>query len=239
MKIKEMVTSEMPRERLLSHGAKSLSNTELLAILINTGRKGFSSIDISNELLKSASNLNELKKSSINDLIQVKGIGLQKAITLKAAFELGERMGRRAENNRIKITQPSDVADYMIPTMKDLTQEHFVILLLNSKNVVIKETCVFKGTLNSSIVHPREIFSIAVRENANAIIAVHNHPSGDVTPSQEDIITTMRLKECGLILGIDLLDHIIIGDNRFTSLVKRVTLMKMIEVDRINDVSCV
>lgn len=210
-----MVTSEMPRERLLSHGAKSLSNTELLAILINTG-----SIDISNELLKSASNLNELKKSSINDLIQVKGIGLQKAITLKAAFELGERMGRRAENNRIKITQPSDVADYMIPTMKDLTQEHFVILLLNSKNVVIKETCVFKGTLNSSIVHPREIFSIAVRENANAIIAVHNHPSGDVTPSQEDIITTMRLKECGLILGIDLLDHIIIGDNRFTSLVE-------------------
>lgn len=209
MKIKEMVTSEMPRERLLSHGAKSLSNTELLAILINTGRKGFSSIDISNELLKSASNLNELKKSSINDLIQVKGIGLQKAITLKAAFELGERMGRRAENNRIKITQPSDVADYMIPTMKDLTQEHFVILLLNSKNVVIKETCVFKGTLNSSIVHPREIFSIAVRENANAIIAVHNHPSGDVTPSQEDIITTIRLKECGLILGIDLLDHII------------------------------
>ncbi|MBU6126279.1 RadC family protein [Staphylococcus aureus] len=190
MKIKEMVTSEMPRERLLSHGAKSLSN------------------------------LNELKKSSINDLIQVKGIGLQKAITLKAAFELGERMGRRAENNRIKITQPSDVADYMIPTMKDLTQEHFVILLLNSKNVVIKETCVFKGTLNSSIVHPREIFSIAVRENANAIIAVHNHPSGDVTPSQEDIITTMRLKECGLILGIDLLDHIIIGDNRFTSLVE-------------------
>ncbi|MCC5282686.1 RadC family protein [Staphylococcus aureus] len=220
MKIKEMVTSEMPRERLLSHGAKSLSNTELLAILINTGRKGFSSIDISNELLKSASNLNELKKSSINDLIKVKGIGLQKAITLKAAFELGERMGRRAENNRIKITQPSDVADYMIPTMKDLTQEHFVILLLNSKNVVIKETCVFKGTLNSSIVHPREIFSIAVRENANAIIAVHNHPSGDVTPSQEDIITTMRLKECGLILGIDLLDHIIIGDNRFTSLVE-------------------
>ncbi|EVM96739.1 DNA repair protein RadC [Staphylococcus aureus M0954] len=219
MKIKEMVTSEMPRERLLSHGAKSLSNTELLAILINTGRKGFSSIDISNELLKSASNLNELKKSSINDLIKVKGIGLQKAITLKAAFELGERMGRRAENNRIKITQPSDVADYMIPTMKDLTQEHFVILLLNSKNVVIKETCVFKGTLNSSIVHPREIFSIAVRENANAIIAVHNHPS-DVTPSQEDIITTMRLKECGLILGIDLLDHIIIGDNRFTSLVE-------------------
>ncbi|PNZ49321.1 hypothetical protein CD116_08845 [Staphylococcus schweitzeri] len=215
-----MVTSEMPRERLLSHGAKSLSNTELLAILINTGRKGFSSIDISNELLKTTSNLNELKKASVNDLIQVKGIGLQKAITLKAAFELGERMGRRSESNRVKITQPSDVADLMMASMKDLSQEHFMILLLNSKNIVIKEACVFKGTLNSSIVHPREIFSIAIRENANAIIAVHNHPSGDVTPSQEDIITTLRLKECGLILGIDLLDHIIIGDNRFTSLVE-------------------
>ncbi|CDR25968.1 RadC family protein [Staphylococcus schweitzeri] len=220
MKIKEMVTSEMPRERLLSHGAKSLSNTELLAILINTGRKGFSSIDISNELLKATSNLNELKKASVNDLIQVKGIGLQKAITLKAAFELGERMGRRSESNRVKITQPSDVADLMMASMKDLPQEHFMILLLNSKNIVIKEACVFKGTLNSSIVHPREIFSIAIRENANAIIAVHNHPSGDVTPSQEDIITTLRLKECGLILGIDLLDHIIIGDNKFTSLVE-------------------
>lgn len=220
MKIKEMVTSEMPRERLLSHGAKSLSNTELLAILINTGRKGFSSIDISNELLKATSNLNELKKASVNDLIQVKGIGLQKAITLKAAFELGERMGRRSENNRVKITQPSDVADLMMASMKDLSQEHFMVLLLNSKNIVIKEACVFKGTLNSSIVHPREIFSIAIRENANAIIAVHNHPSGDVTPSQEDIITTLRLKECGLILGIDLLDHIIIGDNKFTSLVE-------------------
>ncbi|RRT89351.1 hypothetical protein DPF86_05745 [Staphylococcus argenteus] len=210
----------MPRERLLSHGAKSLSNTELLAILINTGRKGFSSIDISNELLKANSNLNELKKASVNDLIQVKGIGLQKAITLKAAFELSERMGRRSESNRVKITQPSDVADLMMASMKDLSQEHFMILLLNSKNIVIKEACVFKGTLNSSIVHPREIFSIAIRENANAIIAVHNHPSGDVTPSQEDIMTTLRLKECGLILGIDLLDHIIIGDNRFTSLVE-------------------
>ncbi|MGZ1678236.1 RadC family protein, partial [Staphylococcus argenteus] len=161
MKIKEMVTSEMPRERLLSRGAKSLSNTELLAILINTGRKGFSSIDISNELLKANSNLNELKKASVNDLIQVKGIGLQKAITLKAAFELGERMGRRSESNRVKITQPSDVADLMMASMKDLSQEHFMILLLNSKNIVIKEACVFKGTLNSSIVHPREIFSIA------------------------------------------------------------------------------
>ncbi|UMT79786.1 DNA repair protein RadC [Staphylococcus roterodami] len=220
MKIKKMVTSEMPRERLLSHGAKSLSNTELLAILINTGRKGFSSIDISNELLKATSNLNELKKASVNDLIQVKGIGLQKAITLKAAFELGERMGRRSEINRVKITQPSDVADFMMASMKHLPQEHFMILLLNSKNIVIKEACVFKGTLNSSIVHPREIFSIAIRENANAIIAVHNHPSGDVTPSQEDIMTTLRLKECGLILGIDLLDHIIIGDNKFTSLVE-------------------
>lgn len=132
MKIKEMVTSEMPRERLLSHGAKSLSNTELLAILINTGRKGFSSIDISNELLKSASNLNELKNLQLTIWYKLKGLDY-KSNYFKSSIWARERMGRRAENNRIKITQPSDVADYMIPTMKDLTQEHFVILLLNSK----------------------------------------------------------------------------------------------------------
>lgn len=108
----------------------------------------------------------------------------------------------------------------MMSSMKDLDQEHFVVLLLNSKNIVIKQSWIFKGTLNSSIIHPREVFNIAIRESSNAIIIVHNHPSGDVTPSREDITTTLRLKECGAILGIDVLDHIIIGDNQFTSLVE-------------------
>lgn len=220
MKINEMAISEKPRERLMNYGAKSLSNVEFLAILINTGRKGFSSIDIANELIKSHHSIRDLKKLSINDLLKVKGIGLYKAIILQAAFELGERLNASSTIDKVKITHPSDVADLMMSSMKDLDQEHFVVLLLNSKNIVIKQSWIFKGTLNSSIIHPREVFNIAIRESSNAIIIVHNHPSGDVTPSREDITTTLRLKECGAILGIDVLDHIIIGDNQFTSLVE-------------------
>ena len=215
-----MAISEKPRERLMNYGAKSLSNVELLAILINTGRKGFSSIDIANELINSHHSIRHLKKLSINDLLKVKGIGLYKAIILQAAFELGERLNASSTIDKVKITHPSDVADLMMSSMKDLDQEHFVVLLLNSKNIVIKQSWIFKGTLNSSIIHPREVFNIAIRESSNAIIIVHNHPSGDVTPSREDITTTLRLKECGAILGIDVLDHIIIGDNQFTSLVE-------------------
>lgn len=215
-----MAISEKPRERLMNYGAKSLSNVELLAILINTGRKGFSSIDIANKLIKSHHSIRDLKKLSINDLLKVKGIGLYKAIILQAAFELGERLNASSTIDKVKITHPSDVADLMMSSMKDLDQEHFVVLLLNSKNIVIKQSWIFKGTLNSSIIHPREVFNIAIRESSNAIIIVHNHPSGDVTPSREDITTTLRLKECGAILGIDVLDHIIIGDNQFTSLVE-------------------
>lgn len=215
-----MAISEKPRERLINYGAKSLSNVELLAILINTGRKGFSSIDIANELIKNHDSVRELKKLSIGDLLKIKGIGLYKAITLLAAFELGERLNAVSTIDKVKITHPSDVADLLMSSMKDLEQEHFVVLLLNSKNIVIKQAWLFKGTLNSSIIHPREVFNIAIRECSNSIIVVHNHPSGDVTPSNEDINTTFRLKECGKILGIDLLDHIIIGDNKFTSLVE-------------------
>lgn len=215
-----MAISEKPRERLMNYGAKSLSNVELLAILINTGRKGFSSIEIANELIKNHHSIRDLKKLSINDLLKVKGIGLYKAIILQAAFELGERLNASSTIDKVKITHPSDVADLMMSSMKDLDQEHFVVLLLNSKNVVMKQSWIFKGTLNSSIIHPREVFNIAIRESSNAIIIVHNHPSGDVTPSREDISTTIRLKECGAILGIDVLDHIIIGDNQFTSLVE-------------------
>ncbi|MCJ1656180.1 DNA repair protein RadC [Staphylococcus sp. NRL 16/872] len=220
MKIKDMATSELPRERLIQQGAKSLSNSELLAILINTGRQGYSSIDIANDIMNKYPNLKELKQLSVDDLVKIKGIGTYKATTLKAAFELGERMNTRSTLEKVKIKSPKDVADMMMAKMKDLTQEHFVALFLNSKNVVIKEEIIYKGTLNSSVIHPREVYNAAIRASSNAIIVVHNHPSGDVTPSKEDIATTIRLKECGHILGIDLLDHIIIGDQKFTSLVE-------------------
>ncbi|MGO1299334.1 MAG: RadC family protein [Staphylococcus equorum] len=220
MRINELADNQKPRERLLSHGASHLSHAELLAILINTGRKGSSSIDIANELLKSVDNLKELKMLSISDLNKIKGVGLYKALILKAAFELGERMHSGSVDDKIQISSPKDVADFMMGKMEHLTQEKFIALFLNSKNVIIKQKTIFVGTLNSSIVHPREIFSEAIKCASNAIIVLHNHPSGDVTPLNEDIKTTERLKKCGQVLGIDLLDHIIIGDHTYLSMVE-------------------
>ncbi|MRF36567.1 hypothetical protein BU096_06275 [Staphylococcus xylosus] len=220
MKIKELANNQKPRERLLNNGPAHLSDGELLAILINTGRKGFSSLDIANELLKSVESLKQLKALSINDLNKVKGIGLYKALILKAAFELGERMHSGSLDEKIQITSPQDVANFMMGKMEHLTQEKFIVLFLNSKNVVIKQKTIFIGTLNSSIVHPREIFSEAIKCASNAIVVLHNHPSGDTTPSKEDIRATDRLRECGEILGIDLLDHIIIGDHTYMSMVE-------------------
>ena len=220
MKIKELANNQKPRERLINNGSAHLSDVELLAILINTGRKGFSSLDIANELLKSVESLKQLKALSINDLNKVKGIGLYKALILKAAFELGERMHSGSLEEKIQITSPQDVANFMMGKMEHLTQEKFIVLFLNSKNVVIKQKTIFIGTLNSSIVHPREIFSEAIKCASNAIVVLHNHPSGDTTPSKEDISATNRLRECGEILGIDLLDHIIIGDHTYMSMVE-------------------
>ncbi|MDK9876437.1 MAG: DNA repair protein RadC [Staphylococcus equorum] len=220
MRINELADNQKPRERLLSYGASHLSHAELLAILINTGRKGSSNLDIANELLKTVDNLKELKRLSISDLNKIKGVGLYKALILKAAFELGERMHSGSVDDKIQISSPKDVADFMMGKMEHLTQEKFIALFLNSKNVIIKQKTIFIGTLNSSIVHPREIFSEAVKCASNAIIVLHNHPSGDVTPSTEDIKTTERLKKCGQVLGIDLLDHIIIGDHTYLSMVE-------------------
>lgn len=220
MKINELADHQKPRERMLSQGARYLSHAELLAILINTGRKGSSSLDIANELLKSVDNLKELKALSINDLNKIKGVGLYKALILKAAFELGERIHSGSVDDKIQITSPKDVADFMMGQMEHLKQEKFIVLFLNSKNIVIKKKTIFIGTLNASIVHPREIFSEAIKCASNAIIVLHNHPSGDVTPSNEDIKTTERLRECGQLLGIDLLDHVIIGDHEYLSMVE-------------------
>ncbi|MEX2934436.1 RadC family protein [Staphylococcus saprophyticus] len=220
MKINDLANHQKPRERMLNYGASHLSHAELLAILINTGRKGYSSLDIANELLKSIVNLKELKHLSINDLNKIKGVGLYKALTLKAAFELGERMHSGSVDDKIQINNPKDAADFMMGKMEHLTQEKFIALFLNSKNIIIKQKTIFMGTLNSAIVHPREIYSEAVKCASNAIIVLHNHPSGDTTPSLEDIKTTDRLRKCGDILGIQLLDHVIIGDHTYLSMVE-------------------
>lgn len=180
MNIKHLPDCDKPREKLIAKGAQHLSESELLAILINTSRKGRSSVEVAQDLLNLTTKLKDLKLLSLNDLMDVKGIGMYKAVILKAAFELGERMNAPDQKEKVKINSPQDAADYFLSRMMHLTHEQFEVLFLNSKNIVIRHEVIFVGTLNSSVVHPREVFKAAIKWSSNAIIVVHNHPSGDV-----------------------------------------------------------
>ncbi|MBI5974191.1 RadC family protein [Staphylococcus canis] len=219
MRINDLLHEEKPKERLRLHGAKALSNTELLAILINTGRKGKSSLEIASEILKQYSNLRQLRALSIMELQNFSGIGEKKAITLLAAFELASRIyfDRQVLLSE-PIKGPEQIAEYMYHDLKGIDQEHFIVLILNTKHHIVHKETLFIGTLNSAIIHPREVFKVALKWSAHAIIVVHNHPSGDTTPSSADITTTKRLITCGEAMGIELLDHIIVGEDNFTSI---------------------
>ncbi|MFD0768187.1 DNA repair protein RadC [Bacillus sp. CGMCC 1.60114] len=216
--IRDVVKEDQPRERLLLEGASSLSNTELLAILLRTGSKEESVLTLANRILHHFDGLRMLKDATIEEMTSIHGVGMAKASQLIAAFELGRRMVRLEYQNRYSIRNPEDCARYMMEEMRFLQQEHFVCLYLNTKNQVMHRQTVFIGSLNASIVHPREVFKEAFRRAAASIICLHNHPSGDPAPSQEDIEVTKRLVECGKIIGIEILDHIIIGDHKFVSL---------------------
>ena len=215
--IRDVVKEEQPRERLLLEGAGSLSNRELLAVLLRTGSKEESVLKLSDKILHHFDGLRMLKDATLEELVSIHGVGIAKATQLIAAFELGRRMVRLEYQNRYSIRSPEDCATYMMEEMRFLQQEHFVCLYLNTKNQVIHRQTIFIGSLNSSIVHPREVFK-AFRRAAASIICLHNHPSGDPAPSREDIEVTKRLVECGRIIGIEVLDHIIIGDHKFVSL---------------------
>ncbi|CAG9611568.1 hypothetical protein BACCIP111899_00740 [Bacillus rhizoplanae] len=216
--IRDVVKEDQPRERLLLEGASSLSNTELLAILLRTGSKEESVLTLANRILHHFDGLRMLKDATIEEMTSIHGVGMAKASQLIAAFELGRRMVRLEYQNRYNIRNPEDCARYMMEEMRFLQQEHFVCLYLNTKNQVMHRQTVFIGSLNASIVHPREVFKEAFRRAAASIICLHNHPSGDPAPSREDIEVTKRLVECGKIIGIEILDHIIIGDHKFVSL---------------------
>ncbi|MGP7816828.1 RadC family protein [Niallia sp. 01092] len=216
--IRDFPDDERPRERFMKQGPESLSNHELIALLIQTGSKNESVLTLANRLLVHFDGLRLLKDASLDELMTLKGIGTAKAIQLLAAIELGRRVSNLAYSDRYCIRSPEDAAKYMMNEMRFLTQEHFVCLYLNTKNQVMHKQTVFIGSLNASIVHPREVFKEAFRRSAASIICLHNHPSGDPTPSREDIEVTKRLVECGKIIGIDLLDHVIIGENKFVSL---------------------
>ncbi|WP_281658287.1 DNA repair protein RadC [Halobacillus sp. Cin3] len=216
--IKDVPKQDRPRERLIQLGPAHLSNQELLAILLGSGTKQESVMELSNRLLVHFEGMTLLKDAAIEELTAIKGIGAAKAVQLLAAVELGKRMHKMKPAERYMIRSPEDGADFIMEEMRDLKQEHFICLFLNTKNQVLHRQTIFIGSLNASIVHPREVYKEAVKRSAASIICAHNHPSGDPTPSQEDIQVTQRLKECGKMIGIELLDHIVIGDRTFISL---------------------
>ncbi|WWS86588.1 DNA repair protein RadC [Sporosarcina psychrophila] len=218
MMIRDVHIADRPRERLIRQGAESLSNQELIAILLRTGTKQESVLVLANRILSSFDKIQDLKDATIEELMLVKGVGKAKAVQILAAAEVGKRMYRKHSEGRYTIRSPEDAAAYLMTDMASLNQEHFVVLFLNVKNEVLHKQTIFIGSLNSSIVHPREIFREAVKRSAASIVVAHNHPSGNPSPSPEDIEVTKRLIEAGSIMGIEVLDHVIIGDHQFLSL---------------------
>ena len=209
--LKDWPEEEKPRERLVLLGPQALSDAQLLAVILRTGRDGRTAIDLGCELLEKFGDLAGIAQAGIRELCDVPGIGTAKAAEIKAAIELGRRH-QRPSLAGASFCASQDVADYYRPRLKDVKQEQFRCLLLDAKNRIIRDEHVSAGTLSASLVHPRETFKAAVRESASAVIFVHNHPSGDARPSQEDILLTKRLVQAGDLLGIRVLDHVIVGD---------------------------
>lgn len=218
--IKELPLNERPREKMLKNGPAALSDAELLAILLRTGTKQDSAIRLAEKLLKMYENkgLGSCDDLSLHEMGQLKGIGPVKAITVAAAIELGKRLNRASLGKRPVIRKPQEVADFMMAQLRYETKEHFILMILSTKNHVLATPTISTGSLNASVVHPREVFREVIHYPAAAVILVHNHPSGDPTPSQEDIVLTKKLVESGKILDISVLDHVIIGDSRYVSL---------------------
>ncbi|MFA7502986.1 MAG: DNA repair protein RadC [Anaerovoracaceae bacterium] len=216
--IRDLPARERPRERLLRQGARALSDSELLAILLRTGSNRESALELAKSLIIEIEGIENLKLITLEELTAMHGIGSAKAMQIIAAIELGRRLREIAVECKSIVSSPADAAHYIADELRDLQQEHFVVLLLDTKNSIISKELITVGTLNSSIVHPREVFKPAIKKSSSAIILVHNHPSGDSTPSREDIDVTKRLIKVGDVIGIEVLDHIIIGGAGYTSL---------------------
>lgn len=216
--LREIPKEERPRERLLQHGAEALSNSELLAILLRTGTANESAVKLAGRVLAASGGLRHLTDMSVEQLTAIKGIGPAKALQLKAGIELGRRLSRSRLEDSPPVRSPREAADLVRDDLRYLNKEHFIVLFLNTKNRVIGKETLSIGSLNASIVHPREVFRSAIKRSSASIICAHNHPSGDPTPSPEDIEVTRRLAEAGRLVGIELLDHVIIADQAHVSM---------------------
>ena len=220
--VKELPLDDRPREKLLLRGAQSLSDAELVAILLRTGKKGKSVIEIARELITSEGNLAMLATKTVGSLQKISGIGKDKAATIAAAFELSRRILSQPKWFSIKkITSPQDVAVIFIPILRDDNKEKFIVVCLNSANKIIKHETISVGNLNSSVVHPREIFKVAIDNSSASIILIHNHPSGNPEPSNEDIRITKKIVETGKIMDIPVFDHLIIAGETYTSFIEK------------------
>jgi DNA repair protein RadC len=209
--IKDLPDEERPRERLALHGAEALRTAELIAILLRTGSKGISAIHLAEELLRRFPSLDQLARASLEDLAKTKGIGRDKAIALKSAFTLAQRMARELRAEAPEVETPEQVANLMREEYRQAMVETFKVILLNRRNRLIRVEGITQGTLDTILIHPREVFRIAIGANASGVILVHNHPSGDPTPSSADLSATTDLVRAGRVLKIEVLDHVIIG----------------------------
>lgn len=221
-KVKDLPIDDRPREKLLLRGPQNLTDAELIAILLRTGTKGKSVLEISQEIINKENNLAQLALKSPNELIENSGIGKDKAAALLAAFEISKRILFQTKwFSQKKITSPSDVAEIFIPLLRDELKERFIVVCLSSANKIIRYETISVGNLNSSVVHSREIFKVAIQNNSASIILIHNHPSENPEPSNEDINITRKMVEAGKIMDIPIFDHIIIAGNNYTSFVEK------------------
>jgi DNA repair protein RadC len=221
VRIKELPVSEQPRERLRDYGPNALSDAELLAILLRVGVSGINVVQLAQKLLIEHGGWVGLQRLSFEELTKIHGMGEAKAAQVKAALEIGRRLLLAQPEQRPQITSPADVANLLMVEMAHLEQEHLRVVLLNTKNYVLKIETVYIGSINSSAVRIGEVFKTALKQNSAAIIVVHNHPSGDPTPSPEDVAVTRQLVEAGKLLDVDVLDHLVIGQGRWVSLRER------------------
>jgi DNA repair protein RadC len=219
--IKDMPSGERPRERLRLYGPTSLSTSELLAIILRTGTEGESVLHLASRLLAQYEGLAGLARASFEELCQIHGLGVAKAAQLKAALELGRRLLSASPEERPQIRSPADAASLFMSEMSLLDQEHLRVVLLDTRNRVLGSPVIYKGSLNTSVIRVAELFQDAIKQKCAAILIIHNHPSGDPTPSPEDVRVTEQVVQAGKLLDIDVLDHLIIGHGRYVSLKER------------------